>query len=319
VAAAKRFSYAPEQLSPDLFCIPLPLYDGSPVNSYVAIGDGGVWLIDGGLGTEQCQATLAHGLQSLGYSLADVRGLLITHGHNDHTGAAAVVAQNGGEILAHRLEATLGRRIAFDDAWLRRNGMPAHADSRGRWRPNAWPPPTRLLEDGDRLRWGNLHLEVVWCPGHTPGLVCLFERQRGMLFTTDHVMRRAPAPLSVRDEADGDPLGDYLASVRKLAPLPVETVLPGHGRPFGGLARRLAHIEADIHDQLELVRSGFENGPLSAYELLTASSHALHDRRQIGEHYSLSQVLARVRHLERLGTLIRIDTGGGIKYALAGD
>jgi glyoxylase-like metal-dependent hydrolase (beta-lactamase superfamily II) len=315
VVAAKRFSYEPEELFPDLYCIPLPLHDGSPVNTYVAIDDHGVWLIDGGLGTEHCRAALLGGLESLGYSLADARGLLITHGHTDHVGAAEAIAANGGEILAHRLETTEGRQLAFDPHWLQRNGLPADASASNRWRSFDWPQPTRLLEDGDRLQWGNLQLQVIWCPGHTRGLVCLFEPQRRLLFTTDHVMRRAPAPVSLRTDTGGDPLGEYLASVRKLAPLAVETVLPGHGRPFGGLARRLAHIESEIQDQLDLIRSGFTNGPVSAYELLKASLHGLRDRRPVTEQYALSQLLARLRHLECLGTLVRLEDTGGIMYA----
>jgi glyoxylase-like metal-dependent hydrolase (beta-lactamase superfamily II) len=319
VVAAKKFSYAPEELAPDLFAIPLPLYDGSPVNAYVATSDDGVYLIDGGLATEQCQATLLHGLESLGYALADVRGLLVTHGHTDHTGAGAAIAAQGGQILAHRVEATAGRRLAFDNTWLLRNGLPPEADSTGRWRDYTWPEATRLLEDGDRIRWGNLDLEVVWCPGHTRGLVCLFERQRQLVFTTDHVMRRAPAPISVRDDGDGDPLKDYLASVRKLAVLPAQTVLPGHGRPFGGLGRRLAHIEAEIQEQLAHVRRGLEAGPMTGYELLksSSSSHLLQDRRSVGDHYALSQLLARLRYLERQGALNSQETNGRIRYALA--
>jgi glyoxylase-like metal-dependent hydrolase (beta-lactamase superfamily II) len=143
------------------------------------------------------------------------------------------------------------------------------------------------------------------------------EPQRRLLFTTDHDMRRAPAPVSVRADTDDDPLSDYLGSVRKLAPLAVETVLPGHGRPFGGLARRLAHIESEIQDQLDLIRTGFARGPASAYELLKASLHGLRDRRPVSEQYALSQLLARLRHLECLGTLVRVENAETIRYALA--
>jgi len=158
---------------------------------------------------------------------------------------ADAVAANGGAILAHRLETTEGRHLAFDPGWLQRNGLPADAAS-NRWRSFDWPQPTQLLEDGERLRWGNLDLQVIWCPGHTRGLVCLFEPRRRLLFTTDHVMRRAPAPVSVRNTGHDDPLREYLTSVAKLKPLGAHTVLPGHGRPFHHLVHRLEQIAAEI-------------------------------------------------------------------------
>ncbi|MGI9145851.1 MAG: MBL fold metallo-hydrolase [Chloroflexota bacterium] len=317
MAVAKHYSYAPEQLCPDLYCIPLPLHDGSPVNAFAAIRDGAVWLIDGGLGTPDCQTVLARGLESLGYSLADVRGLLITHGHPDHVGAAAAVLAHGGQILAHRLETTEGRSMAYEPGWLQRNGLPADTPTAGRWQGLDWPQPTRMLEDGDRLAWANLNLQVIWCPGHTRGLVCLFEPQRRLLFTTDHVMRRAPAPITVRSDTHANPLSDYLASVRKLAPLAAETVLPGHGRPFDKLANRLNHIQSQIGEQLDAIQRGLADGPASAYELLTTTAPVLGDRRPMAEPYLLSVLLARLRHLECLGTITRIEQSQRITYALA--
>jgi glyoxylase-like metal-dependent hydrolase (beta-lactamase superfamily II) len=312
---AKQFSYEPERLADDLFAIPLPLYDGSPVNAYVALSDQGLWLIDGGLGAEFCQSTLRTGLAQLGHSMGDVRGLLITHGHTDHVGAADAVLANRGTVLAHRVEATEGRTLTFDQPWLQRNGLPSEVGPE-RWRDFAWPEPTRLLEDGERLRWGNLDLEVVWCPGHTPGLVCLFEPIRRLLFTTDHVMRRAPAPISLRSPTAADPLRDYLASVRKLMPLKVETVLPGHGRPFHGLHQRLVNIEAEIHEQLAQIVHRLGAGPASAYDLLTL--RALQDRRPIAGRYALSLVLARLRFLQCQGKVDQVETDHTIHYKLRG-
>ena len=163
--------------------------------------------------------------------------------------------------------------------------------------------------------WGSLDLEVVWCPGHTPGLVCLFEPTRGLLFTTDHVMRRAPAPVSVRHAHHDNPLGDYLASVDKLRTKAVQTVLPGHGRPFPHLRQRLDQIHAEIQHQLDVIVDHLRRGPATAYELLTES--ALRDRRPIATRYEVSIVLARVRLLERVGRVLSIETPDRISYALA--
>jgi glyoxylase-like metal-dependent hydrolase (beta-lactamase superfamily II) len=318
MAGEKRFSYDPEQIADDLFAIPLPLNDGSPVNAYVAIGDDGVYLIDGGLGTERCQLALERGLAMLGFAASDIRGLLITHGHNDHVGAAHAVLANGGEVVSHRVEAVDGRRQSFDESWLVRHGLPEDRLSDARWRPIDWPMPTRTVEDQERLRWGHLNLEVLWCPGHTRGLVCLLERERRLLFTTDHVMRRAPAPISQRQDTDEDPLGDYLASVRKLPGLPVDTVLPGHGRPFHGLNQRLEHIEADFAGQLSRVRAHLEHGPAMAYEVLALDG--LRDRRPVAERYALAQVVSRLRHLEAIGDVSRHESADGyIRYALNQD
>jgi glyoxylase-like metal-dependent hydrolase (beta-lactamase superfamily II) len=313
--AAKVFSYSPERLGDDLFCIPLPLYDGTPVNAYLSCAPDGVWLIDGGLPTDECQATLRAGLAELGYGPKDLRGLLITHGHTDHVGAANAVLANGGEVLSHRIETVDGRRLQFDDTWLRRNGLPPNLVDDARWVEPMWPEPTRLLEDGERLQWGALELEVVWCPGHTRGLVCLYEPRRRLLFTTDHIMRRAPAPISLRDEDDGDPLRDYLASVARLKPLDVETVLPGHGRPFGDFGARVAEIETSIAGQLETIRQQLEPGPSVAFPLLENSE--FRTRRRLAERYALSQLLARLRYLESDGTVVRRRTADLYRYALA--
>ena len=223
---------------------------------------------------------------------------------------------NGGELLAHTQEATEGRNINFDEDWLAHHGLPEHAmGRRDRWRPFTWPDPTRLIEDGQQLRWGNLNLQVVHCPGHTPGLVCLFEPNRKLLFTTDHVMRRAPAPVSVRNSGHDDPLRDYLSSVRKLRPLDVHTVLPGHGRPFHHLERRLDEIEGTIIRQLARIVDALGSGPATAYQVFERTE--LLDRRPIATRYQVSLVLARLRYLERQGQLHKTSTNGTIKYVLA--
>jgi hypothetical protein len=68
---------------------------------------------------------------------------------------------------------------------------------------------------------------------------------------------------------------------------------------------------------LAQIRRAFESGPATAYDLLKSSRHALRDRRPLPDAYALSQLLARLRYLERLGALISSETPDGIRYALA--
>ena len=83
--------------------------------------------------------------------------------------------------------------------------------------------PARLLEDGDIIDLGGRRLEVLHTPGHSPGHMCFFERERGWLFTGDLVYRG----VLLAYYPSTDP-ASYLRSVERVAGLPVSRVFPGH-------------------------------------------------------------------------------------------
>jgi glyoxylase-like metal-dependent hydrolase (beta-lactamase superfamily II) len=165
------------------------------------------------------------------------------------------------------------------------------------------------------VRWGPLALEVLWCPGHTRGLVCLWEAQRRLLFTTDHVMRRAPSPVTLRRPDDaGDPLADYLRSVDRLRALPVHLVLPGHGRPFPHLRARVDEITATIDAQVDKVAGAIEQaGATTAYELLDLTG--FRDPRGMAPRYDMAQMLARLRFLENRNRIRSLDGSQVVRFA----
>ncbi len=84
-----------------------------------------------------------------------------THGHFDHIGGnRELLNETGADLLLHRADAEL------------LNAAADHAAAYG-LRAESSPAPQRLLEGGERLQLGELLLEVLHTPGHTPGGICL--------------------------------------------------------------------------------------------------------------------------------------------------
>lgn len=83
--------------------------------------------------------------------------------------------------------------------------------------------PTRVLRDGDVIDLGERQLEVLHTPGHSPGHMCFFERERGYLFTGDLVYKDVLFAYYPSTDPEA-----YLASMERVAELPVKRVFPAH-------------------------------------------------------------------------------------------
>lgn len=103
-----------------------------------------------------------------------IQAILLTHGHLDHVGATA--------ILKKRLQVPIIGPHKGDDYWLH--------DLAGQARWMGFAPveqfePTRWLEEGDKVQVGNIELEVLHIPGHTPGHVIFFDRTGQLAWVGD--------------------------------------------------------------------------------------------------------------------------------------
>jgi glyoxylase-like metal-dependent hydrolase (beta-lactamase superfamily II) len=145
-----------------------------------------------------------------------IKYVLNTHAHFDHTDAnAAIVAATGAPLALHPLDgALLG--ASGGAAWF---GMQADPS----------PPPDLDLHAGDELEVGTLRLQVLHTPGHTPGHVCFYESENGVLFDGDVLFRRGIG----RTDLPGGDWQQLLHSIqRSLFSLPDHTVVySGHGGP----------------------------------------------------------------------------------------
>lgn len=187
----------------------------------------GCYLVDGLLidcGPPALAARFAAALEGRG-----VRELALTHHHEDHVGGAPLLAARFGAVP--RIH-PLGLAPLAD-------GFPVEP-----YRRYAWGRPGRLRAEPlpEELRTPALSLRVLHTPGHSPDHVCLFEPERGWLFTGDLYL--AERLRYLRDDED---LVELIASLRLLVGLRAREVFCAHrGRVAGGaasLARKLEHLE----------------------------------------------------------------------------
>lgn len=218
-------------------------------------------LIDTGVGTEQARAALRNQLEAAGINLSEIQNVIITHLHGDHIGLvdfvrsvsdATVYAHSSAkQILKERVDR--GSRIFRDSKnELRMLGGDKYLSMfgklerfRGRRRPAIRVDAT--LDDGEQVLLDGSTLDVFWTPGHAPEHICLFDKDKRLLYSGDHVLPRITSHVSLHTYQKGDPLRDYLKSLDRLKGLPVDTVLPAHEHVFHDLDGRITELKLHHH------------------------------------------------------------------------
>jgi glyoxylase-like metal-dependent hydrolase (beta-lactamase superfamily II) len=320
-----------EQLASDLWSIPVTIPNNPLryVNCY-AFGTGaGLVLLDTGWASEESWQALTAGLAVAGAAVTDIRGVLISHLHLDHSGLAGRIRQESGAWVAmHPAEHAAIARPDYRDAalavrkeaeFLRALGATAAEAEDVVETEEEFAPfcsvalPDRELADGDLADVPGWRLRAVHTPGHTPGHLCFADERARRLFAGDHILPRITPNVSVQRADPVDPLHDYLRSLDRVRPMDVDEVLPAHEWRFRGLAERAEAISAHHERRLAELLSAIERTPGSTpWELagqLTWSRpwDAYSGRMRI---HAVTETAAHVHLLERRGLVSA--TGGPV-------
>lgn len=255
-------------------------------------------LIDTGIKSIDCWRALEQGLAQHGFAVSDIAQVIITHPHVDHHGqAGAIVTNSDAEVWISHLGAPwlqesdeyLDRRQNFyRDYFLPSVGLAPEtmeivlAGFRALSEQSHPIPTSRILSFSldSTLQMGGRAWEVLHTPGHASMQTCFYDPQNRLLLSADMILATTPTPV-VESPPDGSwnrvpALPLFLQSLNEIEALEIDTVLPGHGRPFSDhravikrqrdrIQRRkeecLSWIEAGFHTPVELLDKMYAHHP----------------------------------------------------------
>ena len=318
-----------ERVLPGLWRLRLPLpWPGVPhCNAWAIAAGDGIVLVDTGMHEPDSMAQLERAMDQVGLRLEQVRLLVCTHAHSDHWGQAAPIRdrtlcefwmhrrpepprdENGGERSS-----ALARRIEV----ARQSGVPDAAIEAFVERVKDMPSGVAREIEPDRELVPGIEIETdlgTWTvyetPGHTPSHICLFQAERRLLISGDHVLGRIS--LFFDYGYTPDPVSEFLSSLDRVDVLDARLALSGHGKPFVDVH---GHIEGNrklVGERIEATLAALAAEPRTALEIapeIYGEPISFHNGAWL-----LTQTLCYLHHLELVGRTRKEPDGGGERWS----
>jgi glyoxylase-like metal-dependent hydrolase (beta-lactamase superfamily II) len=319
-----------ERVIPGLWRLRLPLpWPGVPhCNAWAIASGSGIVLVDTGMHQPDSMAQLERALDQVNLRLEHIRLVVCTHAHSDHWGQAAPIRERAGcEFWMHPNHEHAVRTAEDPDLAVarrievgRQSGVPEDALRRYADRARALPSGIAAAIEPDRDLVPGVSLEtdlgtwsVLETPGHAPSHVCLFQPERRMLISGDHVLGRIS--LYYDYGWTPDPVGEFIASLDAVDRLDARLALSGHGRPFVDVH---GHIEGNrklVRQRVDRTTAALASGRKTAVQI----TPDVYDEplTEYNAGWLLQQTLCYLRHLELLGRVEHEPDGGADVWALA--
>ena len=303
------------------------------VYAYAFVTADGIALYDSGHGTERAQSALESQLSKLGFNMSDVHTLMISHAHPDHLGMASWIKQQSPKcdiaMMAREAkwysDSSRGSAdwVQQNNHWMVRHGISKSEIAEGfstgtnsdrssaDGRDNSWFSKRInadiLLADGQKIDVSGWELQAHWTPGHTPGHLCVEILDKSMVLTGDHILGRITPNVSLSpedEEADRNPLGEFLDSLIKIRDLGRNRGLPAHENLIDDLSERCDELLDHHEKRCEEVMAGI--GESNSATAAMISSRVTWNKPFEGfsifkKRMALGETIAHLKYLSDIG------------------
>lgn len=176
-----------------------------------------------------CFQSLVQAIQADGFDIEDTGMIINTHSHADHCQSCDILSKNGSMQIA----------MSEEEEKFRHTGNKLLNSMFGIVSPEF--KTTTFLKEG-LLQINNYMFNIMICPGHSPGSVCLYLPQDKILITGDVVFYGSVG----RTDFPGGNTEQLKESIKKLSQLEIEILIPGHSTELGNIIEGKVNIERNF-------------------------------------------------------------------------
>ena len=319
-----------QQICSDIYriAVVLPQNPLKYLNSYVIIGKERNLIIDTGFNRPECLEALQEGLAELHIDMHRT-DIFVTHLHADHSGLAASIKQPESAIYMSSvdkelLNTTLQSReffwkaieeIFFREGYPREELDKARIHNPARKFVSGQNFSCNLLFDGDTVLAGDRKLECILTPGHTPGHMCLYDRNEKIMFTGDHLLFDI-TPNITTWQSMPEALDKYMGSLKKIRDYDVRLTLTGHRENNGDFRQRILGLLQHHQERLaDIKKIIVENPGINGYHVASKMKWSIRangweDFPPGQKWFAVGEAIAHLNYLTDKGEIDRIDQDG---------
>ena len=299
--------------------VPLPQNPLGTVNSYVIKAQGQSLIIDTRMNRKECMRVLSSGLRELDVDLKRA-DFFITHMHADHSGLVSALAIDTSRVYINQADAAVLNSAGVrywkkQSDFARINGFPEDELQKAIKSHPGYKYSSRgclnfcILKEGDTISIGDYLFKCIETPGHTRGHMCLYEPNKKLFISGDHILIDITPNISLWSDEE-NPLSEYLVSLDKVYDLDVKLVLPGHrsiSENFKGRIQELKHHhQARANEVLSILEEGNQNAFQVASRMSWNMTYESWEQFPTSQKwFAIGETIAHLKYLEEKGKIRR--------------